>query len=369
MAGRIVLFGATGYTGRLTAEALVARGAKPLLAARNADALEQLAAELGGGLETAVADVSRPETVAALMSSPDDVMVSTVGPFARWGRPAVEAAIGVGAPYLDSTGESSFIRLVFERYGDLAQRTGSGLVTALGYDWVPGNLAAGLALHEAGEAAERVAIGYYATGAGLGGMSGGTQASAAGAMLDPSFAYRDGRLQTERSAKRVASFDVEGSRRVAVSVGSSEHFGLPQSYPHLREVDVYLGWFGPASRPMQVMSAGISLATKLPGSRAAMSGLLGKVVRGSTGGPGPEERSKGGSYAVAIAYDGAGEPLAAARLAGADGYSFTGRMLAWGAVKALEDGLDGSGALGPVAAFGLDELERGAAEAGIERVA
>src|SRR3954451_20962507 len=248
--GRIVLFGATGYTGRLTAEALVARGAKPVLAARSADWLAALADELGGGLDTAVADVSEPRTVGALMA-PGDVMVSTVGPFARWGGPAIEAAIRVGADYLDSTGESSFIRRVFERYGDLAKRSGSGLVTAFGYDWVPGNLAAGLALREAGEAAERVAIGYYTTGFGTGSVSGGTRASAAGAMLDPGFAYRDGRLQTERAAKRVASFDVEGRGLQAVSAGSSEHFALPHSYPHLREVDVYLGWFGPASRPVQ----------------------------------------------------------------------------------------------------------------------
>jgi short subunit dehydrogenase-like uncharacterized protein len=368
MAGRIVLFGATGYTGRLTAEALVERGAKPVLAGRNPESLEKLADELGGGLETAVADVSRPESVGALVESADDVMVSTVGPFARWGGPAVEAAIRVGASYLDSTGESSFIRQVFERYTNLADRTGSGLVTAFGYDWVPGNLAGALALREAGDAARRVAIGYYATGSGTGGMSGGTQASAVGAILDPSFAYRDGRMQTERGAKRVTSFDVKGSPRQAVSVGTSEHFALPQTYPHLREVDAYLGWLGPASRPLQALSAGLSVTTRLPGTRKAIAGVLGKLVRGSTGGPGPEERAKGGSHVVAIAYSEDGEELASARVAGVDGYSFTAAILAWGATAALAGGLDGRGALGPVTAFGLDELERGCAEAGIERV-
>jgi hypothetical protein len=54
---------------------------------------------------------------------------------------------------------------------------------------------------------------------------------------------------------------------------------------------------------------------------------------------------------------------------GVDGYTYTGRILAWGAIAALEGGLRGSGALGPVKAFGLDELERGSAQAGIERVA
>ena len=90
MPGSIVLFGATGYTGRLVAAALVRRGARPTLAARNAQALEALAAELGG-LDTAVADVSRPESVSALVSA-GDVLVSTVGPFVRWGAPPSTAA-------------------------------------------------------------------------------------------------------------------------------------------------------------------------------------------------------------------------------------------------------------------------------------
>ena len=106
---RIVLFGATGYTGRLTAEALVARGARPLLAARSAAKLADLARDLGGELETRVADVGDPESVRALVE-PGDVIVATVGPFVRHGAPAVEAAVTAGALYLDSTGEPTFIR-------------------------------------------------------------------------------------------------------------------------------------------------------------------------------------------------------------------------------------------------------------------
>jgi short subunit dehydrogenase-like uncharacterized protein len=367
MAPRIVLFGATGYTGRLVAEALVERGATPLLAARSEAPLKELASELGG-LDTATADVSEPESVAALVNA-GDVLVSTVGPFARWGRPALDAAVGKGAAYIDSTGESTFIRTVFEEYGPKGDQAGVGLVTAFGYDWVPGNLAAALALRDAGDAAVRVAVGYYITGKSDGGMSGGTQASAAGAMLDPGFAWREGRLVTERGAKRVASFDVEGRRLQGVSVGSSEHFALPATHPHLREVDVYLGWFGPASRPLQAVSGGLSVATKVPGTRRAISSGLNKIVKGSTGGPNAEQRAKSGSHVVAIAYGEAGEPLAEVRVAGVDGYTFTGKILAWGATTALARGLEGTGALGPEQAFGLDELERGAAESGISRVA
>ena len=116
MPGRIVLFGATGYTGRLTAEALVARGDRPVLAGRSAERLARAGRAELGGLETAVADVADPASVRALVE-PGDVIVATVGPFARWGDPAVEAAIDAGACYLDSTGEPAFIRRVFERFG------------------------------------------------------------------------------------------------------------------------------------------------------------------------------------------------------------------------------------------------------------
>ena len=113
MPARTVLFGATGYTGRLVAEAMVERGMRPVLAARGRDALEALAADLGG-LETAVADVSDPAGVRALIEK-GDVLLTTVGPFARWGEPAAAAASSAGAHYIDSTGEPAFIRSVYER--------------------------------------------------------------------------------------------------------------------------------------------------------------------------------------------------------------------------------------------------------------
>jgi short subunit dehydrogenase-like uncharacterized protein len=368
MAGRIVLFGATGYTGDLTARALVAQGARPVLAARSADRLAALAAELGG-LETAVADVSRPDSVRALVER-GDVLVSTVGPFVRFGGPAVEAAVATGAHYLDSTGEGPFIREVFERHGPGAQAAGSGLVTAFGYDWVPGNLAGGLALAEAGEHAMRVEIAYFAPGGGSGvAMSGGTRASAAGLLLEPSFAWRDGRLVTERAAARVKGFELRpGKQAQGISVGTSEHLALPRLRPTLREVDVYLGWFGPASRAMQAFSAGSSLVAKVPGVRAGLGAVTARLVKGSTGGPDAQTRARSSSLILANAYDANGTRLAGVRLEGVNGYDFTAAALAWGARTAAQGGLQGTGALGPVDGFGLAALQAGVAEAGISRV-
>ncbi|HET8673921.1 MAG TPA: saccharopine dehydrogenase NADP-binding domain-containing protein, partial [Thermoleophilaceae bacterium] len=247
MAGRIVVFGATGYTGRLVVEALAGRGVQPILAARNRSALEEMAASFGG-LDTAVADVARPETVHALVER-GDVLVSTVGPFLRFGRAALDAAVEKGALYLDSTGEPPFIREVFEERDAAARASGASLVTAFGYDFVPGNLAGALALERAGESATKVAIGYFLTGGGSmrGAMSGGTAASVAGVLMAQAFAHRDGRLVSERSARRVRTFESHGKDLSAVSVGGSEHLALPRLHPALREVDVYLGWFGPAS--------------------------------------------------------------------------------------------------------------------------
>jgi short subunit dehydrogenase-like uncharacterized protein len=366
VSGRIVLFGATGYTGDLTARALVDRGARPILAARSAARLEQLAGELGG-LETRVADIAAPATLAGLVER-GDVLVSTVGPFVRMGDPAVEAAIAAGAHYLDSNGESPFIRAVFERHGPAAQAAGCGLLTAFGHDWVPGNLAGGLALREAGERATRLEIGYFATGSpGPGAASGGTRATLAEGLLDPSYAYRGGRLVAEPFARRVRSFDLGGRSASAVSVGATEQLALPRLHRGLRDVDVFLGWAGPLSRAVQAMSAAGALVAQVPGARDAIRRLVRPLVPGSSGGPDAEARARVGTLVVAEAFDDRGTRLSSVRLGGVNPYDFTAAILAWGAETAAAGGLQGAGALGPVDGFGLEALVRGCAEAGISR--
>src|SRR5919197_6280240 len=364
MADRIVVFGATGYTGDLTARALVARGARPVLAARNEERVRALADELGG-LEWAVADVERPESVRALVER-GDVLISTVGPFARWGAPAIQAAIAAGAHYLDSTGEGGFVREVFERYSGGAQAASCGLITAFGFDWVPGNLAGALALRDAGPEATRLEIGYFSPGAGAGSMSGGTRASAASVLLARGFAWHGGRLVDERPARHARSFEVApGKRWQAVSVPASEHFALPRVHPTLRDIGVFLGWFGPLSEPMRLVSGAVSIVTSLPGAREGLDALFGRLVKGSTGGPDAAARATSRSLVLAEAFDASGTQLASVRLEGPNGYELTAEFLAWGAATAARGGLQGTGALGPVDAFGLDALEAGCAEAGL----
>jgi short subunit dehydrogenase-like uncharacterized protein len=371
VAGRIVLFGATGFTGELTARALTAEaGSAPVVLAARSEARVRALAEELGGLEWAVADVEKPSTVRALVER-GDVLLSTVGPFNRWGEPAVAAAVDAGAHYLDSTGEGRFIRRVFDEYGPRAEGAGCGLLTAFGYDWVPGNLVGALALAQAGADARKVRVGYFVTGEAMTprSLSGGTRASASGVMLDRGFAYRDGTLVGERPAKWVRRFEVGPGRWVqALSVSSTEHLCLPRVHPQLSEVDVYLGWFGPGSRAIQGFSAAMSAVLSVPGARTALDRLLARFLKGSTGGPDQESRGKGRSLVIGEALDADGGTLATVRLEGVNGYEFTGRILAWGAQTAAGGGLRETGALGPVDGFGLEALERGCAQAGVRRV-
>jgi short subunit dehydrogenase-like uncharacterized protein len=151
---KIVVFGATGYTGELTARSLVDAGEYPLLVGRSPEKLARLAEDLGG-LDYVLADAERPDGRIEALLDPGDVLLTTVGPFLKYGRPALEAAIAAGATYLDSTGEPPFVREVFERHGPRAEGR-CALLPAFGYDYVLGNLAGALAVREAGEEAVRV---------------------------------------------------------------------------------------------------------------------------------------------------------------------------------------------------------------------
>ena len=380
MPGRIVLYGATGYIGALTAEAMVAGGARPVLAGRDRGRLDALADRLvqesgGTQLETAVAGTAGPGQLRDLLGA-GDVLVSTAGPFLKIGRPAVAAAVDAGAIYLDSSGEPPFIRHVFEEFGPRAERTGAVLLTAFGYDYVPGNLAGALALQAAGPAAARVQVGYFVSGNLRRGTSAGTRASVAGVLLAAGYAFRGGHVVTERTAAHVTSFDIDGKKKEAFSIGSSEHFALPRlraraagadgspAQAPMTDVGVYLGWFGRATRLVHYGSAFAAPLSRMPGVLQAVDALARRIQR-SRAGPGTAESFR--SDVVAVARDAHGATLAAVHLTGGDPYSFTAPILAWAAGKAAAAGVRPAGALGPAEAFGADALESACASAGFRR--
>lgn len=354
---RILLFGATGYTGELTARVLAAQGVRPVLVARNRERVSALAAEVGG-LEVAVADATDRAQLERIVTA-GDVLLSTVGPFTRFGEAAVRVAAEKGAHYIDSTGEGSFIREVFDRWGPVAAGNGATLLTAFGFDYVPGTLAGALAAHRAGEAATRVEVGYFLRNVRT---SGGTNASVVQILFDKGYTYAGGQVRTTRTAGRRRSFDVDGRTLTGMSVPGSEQLGLPASYPWLRDVEVFIGL--PASQ-IRALSAATLVSTRVgPLKRLLQAGAL-RVVKGSTGGPTAEQRDRGSSTVVAEASSPSGEVLASVRLAGPEPYNYTADMLAWGATALAEGRAQDVGALGPVGAFGLETLTEACAAAGL----
>ena len=144
----VVLHGATGFVGRLTAQHLAqhAGSARIALSGRSHGKLEALKAELGVDWPVIVADAADASSLAALAQS-TTVVATTVGPYAKYGMPLVEACAEAGTSYADLTGEVLFAREAGERFHKLAIETGARIVHSTGFDSVPSDLGV-LLLHE-----------------------------------------------------------------------------------------------------------------------------------------------------------------------------------------------------------------------------
>jgi short subunit dehydrogenase-like uncharacterized protein len=145
----LVLFGASGFTGELTAQYL-AKSAQHLrwaLAGRNLDKLEQVRARLealAGSAprpELIAADVDEPSSMRALAASAR-VVITTVGPYGRYGEPLVAACAELGTDYVDLTGEPEFVARMATRYHAQAAASGAKIVHACGFDSIPHDLGA-----------------------------------------------------------------------------------------------------------------------------------------------------------------------------------------------------------------------------------
>jgi hypothetical protein len=133
----IALLGATGYTGKLVAAELARRNLPHRLGGRSPEKL----AALPSDAERFVVDAGDPGRLDAFLTGAD-ALISTVGPFVRLGMPVVEAAARNEVPYVDSTGEQSFVAEVYERFAGAAVP----IVPGCGFDFIPGDLAAEVAM-------------------------------------------------------------------------------------------------------------------------------------------------------------------------------------------------------------------------------
>ncbi|MGH2913789.1 MAG: saccharopine dehydrogenase family protein, partial [Solirubrobacteraceae bacterium] len=180
------MFGATGYTGQLTAEHLArhAGSARWAIAGRRRSELEALnerLTSLDGATAPAppiVADVQDPASLRALAQRAT-VVATTVGPYIRHGEPLVAACAAAGTGYVDLTGEPEFVDLIWLRHHEQAQRTGARLVHSCGFDSIPADLGALHAVQRLPEGVPLSLEGFVRAG---GTFSGGTYHSAIGAM-------------------------------------------------------------------------------------------------------------------------------------------------------------------------------------------
>jgi short subunit dehydrogenase-like uncharacterized protein len=178
----IVIYGATGFVGRLTAEYLAKAdaGIRVALAGRSAERLLAVRQALGAGAENwplIVADLAHPVALTA-MAAQTRAVVSAVGPYSRRGLPVVAACAAAGTDYADLTGEVPFVRQSIDRHHRQAVDNGARIVHSCGFDSIPSDLNV-YALHsrilddDAGELGETT----FVLRAYSGGFSGGTVAT------------------------------------------------------------------------------------------------------------------------------------------------------------------------------------------------
>lgn len=178
----IVLYGSTGFVGKLTADYLAhaGTGARIALAGRSLERLRAVRDTLGPAAQdwpVIVADASEPSTLNA-MAAQAQVVVTTVGPYTRYGLPLVAACAAAGTDYADLTGEAMFVRNSIDLYHKQAIDTGARIVHSCGFDSIPSDLSV-FALYrqvsedDAGELGDTTLV----VRSFAGGVSGGTVAS------------------------------------------------------------------------------------------------------------------------------------------------------------------------------------------------
>jgi short subunit dehydrogenase-like uncharacterized protein len=131
--GTILIYGATGYTGRLIAKAATDRGARPILAGRNLDKVKRVAEPLG--LSARAFDLGDPARIDAAIKDVS-VVLCTAGPFSATSRPVADACLRSRVHYLDITGEIDVFEALAARDAE-AKARGVMLLPGVGFDVVP----------------------------------------------------------------------------------------------------------------------------------------------------------------------------------------------------------------------------------------
>jgi saccharopine dehydrogenase (NAD+, L-glutamate forming) len=344
----VVLLGATGFTGGLTAAYLAANmpaDGRWALAGRNMTRLEALRDRLGVDVPLLRADVTDADSLRDLASS-TRVVASTVGPYVNYGEPLVAACAEAGTDYADLTGEAEFVDLMYLKYHARATETGARLVHACGFDSIPHDLGVYFTIQQLPADLPLHVRGYVRA---KGTISGGTYRSAITAFsrgretiqahrqrrkAEPALEGRRARAVTGRPHRNAGlgawalplpTLDPDVVRRSATAMDA---YGPDFSYSHFFAVKHL-----PTAGALAAGAAGLMTATQV---RPVREWLMGRIKPGD--GPSAERRAKSW-FSVHFIGEAGGQKVVTKVSGGDPGYGETAKMLAESAMSLAYDDL------------------------------
>ncbi len=269
MTRSFLLYGATGYTGRLIARTAVQHGMRPILAGRNPEKVAALATELGlEGRAFALEDTTALD--AALRETP--VVLHCAGPYIHTYRLMAEACIRTGTHYTDITGEMAVYEGLYALDAD-ARRAGIMLMPSVGYDVVPSDCLAAH-LKRRLPTATHLALGFQSEG----GFSRGTALTAVEMGQNPGMVRRDGELTPVPAAWRVRQIDFGAGLTQAATIPWGDVFtayhttGIP-------DIETYIAM--PAIGPTVLKLAGsLGGVFRSATGRKLLRALVGRLPEG-----------------------------------------------------------------------------------------
>ncbi|SHN77206.1 Uncharacterized conserved protein [Geodermatophilus obscurus] len=387
----LVVYGATGFVGRLLAAYLAGAapaGLRIALAGRSRSRLEQVRAELPAAARDwplVEADSTDAASLAALAAS-TRVLATTVGPYVRHGLPVVEACARAGTHYADLTGEVLFVRRAIDSTDAVARDTGARIVHACGYDSIPSDLSALLLAERARADGAGGLRDVQLVATARGGFSGGTVDSVRAQVEE---------MRRDPTARRLAGdpFALSPDRGAEPDTRQPRDAAPPSRTPDGRWTATFLmapfntrvvrrsnalqDWaYGRGLRYGEVLGCGrgvpgaataTAVTAGLVGVAAAMSlpptrALLDRVLPEPGTGPGEQTRARGWFRMEVDATTGSGRRYRATAAGKGDpGYAATAVMLGETALGLTLDGdrLPGrAGSLTPATALGSVLVER-----------
>ena len=376
----IIVFGASGYTGRLVAEYLNQEyGASDLrwaMAGRSLDKLAAVRAELGipDAIELVQVDVNSAASMAAMVDA-TRVVITTVGPYQLYGEELVKQCAERGTDYVDLTGEPNWMHQTIARYSDAAKASGARIVHSCGFDSIPFDLGVlFLQEHAMATTGTPIATVKGRVRAMVGSFSGGTIASMRATMaavqanpeviqvLTNPFALTEGFTGADQPTGAVVQYDEE------LSSWSAPFVMAPINTKNIHRSNALLRHrYGEDFRYDEMMLTGDGEQGKATAEYVAKDDSVGQSALQPGEGPSREERENGNYDILFVGENCRGELMMASVQGDRDpGYGSTSKMLAEAAMCLLEHPQLASGGLWtPASALGSTLIDRLQAHAGL----